>query len=139
MTDFGRRRYIKRPDRFVTAVRLLLDTEGFVYRKWGSEQRAKAGDWIVDNDGDIYTVDGDVFERTYQAVSGGGPGAYAKVTSIWAERARQTGTVNTKEGTTAYEAGDYIVANDRDGSDAYAISAGKFEEMYVLAADSDDE
>ena len=68
MTDATRRRYVRRPDRPVTAVRLALDTDGLVYRKWGGEQRAKPGDWIVDNDGDVYTVDADVFERTYRQI-----------------------------------------------------------------------
>ena len=54
-----RHQYRKRPDRFVLAVRLDLDTPGFAYRKWDGEQRCKAGDWIVDNDGDVYTVDQD--------------------------------------------------------------------------------
>ena len=52
-----RRRYRKNPDQFVTAVRLNLDTQGFVFNKWGGEQRCKPGDWLVDNDGDVYTVD----------------------------------------------------------------------------------
>src|SRR5512143_2772130 len=64
MGDEPRRRYVRRPDRPVAAVRLALDTAGLIYRKWGGEQRAKPGDWIVDNDGDVYTVDADVFART---------------------------------------------------------------------------
>ena len=139
MTDSKRRRYVKRPDQAVAAVRLLLDTTGIVYTKWGHEQRAKPGDWIVDNDGDVYTVDADVFERTYRHVEERGPGAYVKVTPIWAERAERSGSVKTKEGTTQYEAGDYIVSNTREGSDGYAIQARKFEAMYTLASESDDE
>jgi hypothetical protein len=50
----------------VAAVRLALDTEGLVYRKWGGQQHAKPGDWSVDNDGDVYTVDAGVFARTYR-------------------------------------------------------------------------
>src|SRR5690606_52261 len=52
-----RRRYKKRKDRPVVAIRLDLDTDGFEYRKWDDVQRCKRGDWIVDNDGDIYTID----------------------------------------------------------------------------------
>src|SRR5215468_3291867 len=100
MAQEGPRRYVRRPDRPVAAVRLALETDGLVYLKWGGEQRAKAGDWVVDNDGDVYTVDADVFERTYRRVSERGPGAYAKVTSIWAERAQQSGRVKTNEGVT---------------------------------------
>jgi hypothetical protein len=113
----------------VAAVRLSLDTDGLVYRKWGAEQRAKPGDWIVDNDGDVYTVDAEAFARTYRKT---GTGAYVKTTPIWAERAQSAGTVGTKEGVTHYEAGDYVVSNNSDGSDGYAITAATFEALYVL-------
>jgi len=128
MTDSKRRRYVRRPERSVVAVRLALDTDGLVYRKWGGEQRAKAGDWLVDNDGDVYTVDADVFERTYRQT---GIGTYVKTTPIWAEQASRAGSIKTKEGVTHYEAGDYLVSNNIDGSDDYAISATKFESLYT--------
>ncbi len=124
-----RRRYRKKPDQFVTAVQLNLDTDGFVYHKWGAEQCCRRGDWVVDNGGDIYTVDGRVFARTYRQLS---PGVYVKSTAIWAEVADQPGEVDTKEGRSHYEAGDYLVANNEDGTDAYCISAEKFEAMYEL-------
>ena len=122
-----RRRYRKRPDQFVVAVRLALDTEGFGYRKWGAEQRCKRGDWLVDNDGDVYTVDADVFARTYREV---GQGRYVKATPVWAEVAAEAGAVTTKEGQSRYDAGDYLVSNNEDGTDAYCVSAAKFEAMY---------
>jgi hypothetical protein len=128
MTESTRRRYLRRPDRPVVAVRLALDTDGLVYRKWGGEQRAKPGDWIVDNEGDMYTVDADVFARTYQQT---GTGTYVKTTPVWAEQAQRAGDVKTMEGVTHYEAGDYVVSNDRDGSDAYAIAAAAFESLYT--------
>jgi hypothetical protein len=128
MTDASRRRYVRRPDRPVAAVRLNFDTDGLVYRKWGGEQRAKPGDWIVDNDGQVYTVDADVFARTYRKI---GTGAYVKTTPIWAEKAARAGTVNTKEGSTSYEPGDYLVSNNPDGSDEYAIKASEFEDLYT--------
>jgi hypothetical protein len=128
----ARRGYIRRPDSAVVAVRLAVDTDGFVYRKWGGEQYAKPGDWLVDNDGDVYTVDAEVFARTYRQVPTA-RGTYVKTTPVWAERAAKAGSVRTKEGITHYEAGDYIVSNSRDGSDQYAIAADKFESLYVLA------
>jgi len=63
-----RQKYVKRADQKVHAVRLDLDTDGFTYRKWGAEQRCKRGDWLVDNGGEVYTVDGDSFARTYRHV-----------------------------------------------------------------------
>lgn len=122
-----RRRYRKRPTSFVTAVRLDLETDGFTFQKWGGEQFCKAGDWIVDNDGDVYTVDADTFARTYEMRS---PGVYVKTTTVWAEVADSDGVVETLEGTTAYEVGDYLVSNQEDGGDAYAIRAKAFEGMY---------
>jgi len=128
MQNPKRRRYIRRFGKSVVAVRLALDTDGFVYQKWGGEQRAKAGDWIVDNEGEIYTVDADVFARTYRQT---GPGSYVKTTPIWAERTTSSGSIKTKEGVTHYSAGDYLVSNNSDGSDEYAITAERFESLYT--------
>jgi hypothetical protein len=122
-----RLRYRKKPDQFVIAVRLTLDTPGFTYRKWGADQRCKRGDWLVDNEGDVYTVDGEVFARTYRQLA---PGRYVKTTPVWAEVATGAGAVATKEGQSHYVAGDYLVFNEEDGKDAYCISARKFEAMY---------
>lgn len=125
--DTGRRRYRKRADQVITAVRLDLDTDGFSYRKWGDEQRCKAGDWLVSNAGETYTVDAEVFARTYREVE---PGRYLKTTPVWAERAEGEGWVATKEGKSHYRAGDYLVYNEEDGGDAYCMGADKFESMY---------
>jgi hypothetical protein len=127
----NRRRYIKKADQFIVAVQLDLKTDGFTYRKWGAQQRCQQGDWIVDNDGDHYTVDGEVFARTYRKIS---PGIYVKTTPIWAEVASESGQVLTKEGASRYQAGDYLVSNNEDGTDTYCISPAKFESMYELDA-----
>ena len=138
-----RLRYKKKSNQYVIAVQLNLDTDGFTYRKWGAEQRCKSGDlifdgspgdlksgdWVLDNKGDFYSVDKDVFERTYRQVK---PGYYVKSTPIWAEVATLAGSVITKEGKSHYQAGDYLVSNNEDGTDAYCISADKFESMYEL-------
>ena len=124
-----RRRYRKKADQFIVAVQLDLDTDGFTYLKWGAEQRCKRGDWLVDNEGDIYTVDSEVFAKTYRNA---GPGIYVKTTPVWAEIADKPGRVITKEGESHYQAGDYLVYNNEDGTDAYCISAAKFESMYEL-------
>jgi len=124
-----RQRYKKKADQHVLAMQLQLDTDGFTYRKWGAEQRCKKGDWLVDNHGDIYTVDNEVFTRTYRQLK---PGYYVKTTPIWAEVASEAGTVTTKEGESHYKARDYLIYNNEDGSDAYCISAAKFEAMYEL-------
>ena len=106
-----RLKYVKRPSQTVAAVQLDLDTKGFTYRKWGSLQRCKARDWIVDNEGDVYTVDRLSFGRTYRQVR---PGAYVKITPVWAEKADEAGRVKTKEGSTGYRRGDYLVFNEKN-------------------------
>lgn len=46
-----RRRYRKKPDQFVVAIQLDLDTEGLTYVKWGARQQCKREDCLVDNQG----------------------------------------------------------------------------------------
>ncbi len=126
----SRRQFKKRAGARISAVQLKLETEGFSYTKWGSTQRCKQGDWLVDNEGEVYTVDQDVFARTYQEV---GPGRFEKVAVVWAEIAESDGAISTKEGETHYRKGDYLIDNDGDGQDSYAVSRDKFEEMYEEA------
>jgi len=128
----AKRKYKKKPTSFITAVQLDLDTKGFVYNKWGEKQVCKRGDWIVDNNGDTYTVSQESFAKTYERVS---PGVYVKSAPVWAEVADKAGKVKTKEGETAYEAGDYLLYNNEDGTDAYAMSVEKFKSMYDPAGD----
>ena len=129
----ARERYVKRDSAFVIALQLDLETAGFTYRKWGGLQTCKPGDWIVNNDGDIYTVDRSSFERTYRMV---GPGCYVKITPVWAERAETSGAVTTKEGASRYLAGDYIVYNEPGGGDGYAVARDEFERMYLRCDDA---
>lgn len=122
-----RHKYRKRADRTVVAVQLALETQGFTYEKWGGTQTCKAGDWIVDNEGEVYTVDRESFARTYRQA---GKGTYLKDTPVWAEVAAESGRMKTKEGFTEYRAGDYLVFNDEEGGDPYVIVADTFASMY---------
>ena len=122
-----RRPYRKKADRLVTAIQLDLETDGFEYQKWGDRQRCQAGDWLVNNDGDVYTVDRDTFERTYQSVS---QGLYQKTQTVWAEPLKDAGRVKTQEGWTHYQPGDYLVCNDAEGQDCYSMDAETFHAQY---------
>lgn len=126
----GYRRFRKNAAKTVIAVRLNLETEGFSYEKWGDTQRCKQGDWIVYNDSDTYTIDAESFAATYENVS---PGVYRKAKPVWARQMERAGRVATKEGSTGYQAGDYLVCNNADGSDTYAISQDRFEKDYEAA------
>lgn len=80
----GLREYRRRDRTPVSATQLDLEMDNLTYRKWGGVQTAAPGDWLVNNEGDTYTVDREMFERTYSMVS---PGLYEKVTPIWARAA----------------------------------------------------
>ena len=124
MTELSK--YHRRSHTTVIAVQLALETDGFTYRKWGATQACKPGDWIVDNGRDVYTVDRDTFDKTYERV---GRGEFRKKT-VWARVAISAGSIRTKEGETHYEAGDYLVFNDPEGQDGYAIGRAEFERLY---------
>jgi hypothetical protein len=132
-----RRKYQKKAKQKVIAIKLDLKFDGFEYQKWGAKQRAKRGDWLVDNSGDVYTVDAKSFARTYrqQRTAAGAlrPGTYEKFAPVWAEKATGAGTIKTKEGASSYKRGDYIVYNSRNGRDGYCISAANFKSMYRAA------
>ena len=128
------RYYRKKKNTTVSAVQINLDTEGFTYEKWGGQQRCHRGDWLVDTNDDCYTVSDSSFKRTYRQES---PGRYVKHTLIRATKACVSGKLRTQEGETAYSAGDYLIDNNDDGSDAYAVSEQKFHELYELVEDHD--
>lgn len=125
--------YRRKEKTHITAVRLDLDTGGFAYQKWGSTQHCKRGDWLVNNNGDTYTIDAETFDHTYHEVS---PGVYKKDASVWARQASEAGTIQTKEGSTAFETGDYLVFNDPAGGDGYAIKAETFLGLYEPAGNA---
>mgnify|MGYP001191320982 CR=1 FL=1 len=120
-------RYRRKSGADVIAVRLALDTEGFSYRKWGGVQRCAAGDWIVDNGSDVYTVKADVFAATYGHVR---DGRYRKTAPVWAERMAEAGSVATNEGVSHYVAGDYVVSHHADLREPWAVAAAAFDELY---------
>lgn len=124
--------YKKRPDpsTFVTAIKLDFDFASLVYTKWGGRQIAEQGDYLLNNNGSVYTCDGHTFENTYEEVS---PFTYRKVTSVWAVRAETDGWISTQEGDTEYSEGDMLVYNNQDETDGYAMSYTQFHDMYIPA------
>lgn len=122
-----RQRYRRRADTLVTAIRIDMSTSGIDYDKWGGRQHGKRGDWLVCNGTDVYTVDAESFAQSYRKVS---EGRYEKYGFVWAQQAVRGGSVATKEGASAYDAGDYIVSNDEAGQDSWAVSAARFHSLY---------
>ena len=123
------KRYRRRERTAIIAVQIALDTEGFTYKKWGDLQVARSGDWLVNNNGNVYTIDSEVFERTYTEVS---DGVYEKTAAIWAEKAQAAGKVRSTSGFTNYRAGDFVLFNDEDRADGWAMSEKEFGRLYEL-------
>ncbi|WP_317928604.1 DUF4231 domain-containing protein [Halioxenophilus sp. WMMB6] len=123
----NRIQYRKRANFHVTAVRIDLECEPIHFRKWGDEQQCQPGDWLVNNGGDTYTVADDYFRQNYREIA---PGEYEKIGAVWAEQAREDGTITTLEGKTQYTAGDYLVTDRPKGGDCWAVEKEKFERMY---------
>lgn len=137
--DSKLRAYRRRDQTAVTAIPLDLEpapeaevgSKLFTYHKWNARQTCKRGDWLVRNGDDVYTVDRETFARTYTEVA---PGQYQKTAPVWAERAEKAGEIVTKEGSTRYRAGDYLVYNQPDRKDGYAVTAKKFAQLYEAAS-----
>ncbi len=123
------KRYRRREMTTVTAVQIALETDGFTYRKWGEEQVARAGDWLVNNNGNVYTVDGKEFGRSYIHVR---DGVYEKTAPVWAETALSDGKVRSTSGFTSFRMGDFIVYSDETKADGWAMSAKEFTRLYCL-------
>jgi hypothetical protein len=121
----------RRKSNLVSAIQLRFETDNekclFNYHKWGDEQTCKPYDWVVENNGETYTIDNNSFQSTYQLVT---PGKYTKIAYVWAKEAESDGKIKTKEGFTHYKRGDMIVANDPNFLDQYAMSQEQFYELY---------
>ncbi len=122
-------RYKKKATAYVIAVKVELDTDGFTYRKWESLQTCKSGDWLVYNQGDTYTIDQETFSNTYEQIS---PGLFVKTNIVWAEVTDESGAIETKEGETHYKPGDYLVYNNENRKDGYAMDSVTFKSLYEL-------
>jgi len=128
--------YRRRAHTAVTAIRLDLTASSdnqpgdplFTYHKWDDTQTAKSGDWLVRNGDEVYTVDRESFKNTYTATAT--PGQYIKTGTVWAKRASEAGCIQTREGSTRYDAGDWLVFNDADELDGYAVGDDRFSELY---------
>jgi hypothetical protein len=127
------KKYRKKADQTVSALQLTLAIDELRYQKWGSTQRAKSGDWLVQNGDESYTVEQASFANTYTPL---GNTLYRKSNVVWAEVAETPGQIHTKEGTSAYVAGDYLVYNKADRSDGYAVRCDKFHDMYQESSDA---
>lgn len=121
------KKYYKKKSLIVNAMQIALPDCEVNYKKWGGDQTAKSGDWIVENNGESYTVEEESFKNTYQHIKAD---QYKKTAPVWAEVTEQAGKISTKEGESEYSAGDYLVYNNADRTDGYATKKQDFESNY---------
>jgi hypothetical protein len=114
----------------------ILRPQALSRRRWpkesSSQSQRTARDWLVENDGNTYTVAADSFVTTYQQIS---PGRYIKIAPVWAEIATHDGAIKTREGESYYGVGDYLVYNRENRKDGYTMAADVFEKMYEPVSD----
>ena len=127
--------YRRREQTMVIAIPLDLEARPdaavgstlFTYTQWDARQTCKRGDWLVHRGDDVYTVDRDTFASTYTQVA---TGQFRKTANVWDERAGKPGKIVTKEGSTGYKTGDFLIYNQAHRQDGYAVKATKFAELY---------
>lgn len=95
----------------------------------GGRLVGRAGDWLVSEDGDHWTVTAEVFAQTYKPTDV--HGHYRKTARVRAVRMARRFLVETLEGPVPGEANDWLVQNP--GGDAWPIDAKTFERRYTVA------
>lgn len=131
----GLLKYQRKPGNEVQAIQLMPGAM-LTYKSWGGLQSAIGGDWLVRRkDGETYTVEQKSFAATYSNVIAGeqlSVGWYDKHAPVWATVAPAGGEMETKEGKSAYAAGDYLCYNSADRTDGWPMPPAKFESLYEL-------
>lgn len=98
----GARRY--RPTAVVRATRLASPRVWRTAR--GSALSAAAGDWLVTDGAEEWTVAPDIFRRTYRRLA---DGRFVKQEPVRAARLDRSAEVPTLEGVARAEAGDWVL------------------------------
>lgn len=123
-------KYKRRPGNEVQAIQLPQLAHSMIYIAWGAEQSANTGDWLIRSTaGEVWTVEKKSFEHTYCPVINR-PGWFDKFAPVWAKRATEAGVVKTKEGESAYAAGDYICYSGGNTTDVWPLAQSAFEMRY---------
>lgn len=110
----------------VTGIQLRMP---ITYELWGDTQKAKAGDWLVEKGTDTYTIEEQEFSGSYSPVSGT-IARYYKSEHIEAVEARVGGWVDTLEGRSCFEAGDFIACSPTGKT--WCLKAKKLFDYYEL-------
>lgn len=94
----------------------------------GDRLHAVAGDWLLSDGSDEWTVTNDVFTASYRAL---GDGSYQKTATVTAVQLDEPFAVDTLEGVATGAAGDWLVRNPT--GESWPIPAATFAKRYRLA------
>lgn len=92
----------------------------------GSTLWGQPGDWLVETDGERWTVDGEVFQRTYEHLEAD---VYRKVTPVLAAKLAHPDSVESREGVVNAERGDLLVCNIT--GECWSVPACRFFQRYA--------
>jgi hypothetical protein len=99
----------------------------------GDRMQARPGDWaVIDDDGHERSVAAEVFDSTHEQV---GPQRYRRAGTVLAREATQREIINTLEGETVADQGDWIVQGQN--GEQWVVPAEKFRATYDGPLDSD--
>jgi hypothetical protein len=107
----------------VTAQRLPDDYEWTTPN--GDALSAVAGDWLLSDGADQWSVADDVFAKSYRPI---GDGRYEKTATVIAVRLDEPFAVQTLEGVATGAAGDWLVRNPT--GESWPIPAATFAKRY---------
>lgn len=91
----------------------------------GSRLTALAGDWLLETYGSTWTVNADVFERTYEKQA---DGTYLKIVAVTARKLTTEVDIVTLEGIAHALPGDWLVCNP--AGDVWPVNAEEFSRRY---------
>ncbi|MEB3335092.1 MAG: patatin-like phospholipase family protein [Cyanobacteriota bacterium] len=103
--------YRERKETEVKAIRLNLELESFTYHQGDGARTGKRGDWLVECEGRVSTVDHATFNRYYKQVA---PASYRKQLIVWA----------------APVSDGVLVCMDSEGKDGDVLSPDQFQALY---------
>lgn len=93
----------------------------------GSTMQAQPGDWLVQSEGDTWSVEDGIFRVTYEHLR---DDLYRKVTPVLAVELPAAGTVLSREGMVEAEQGDLLVCNVT--GECWSMPKEKFFQRYAV-------
>ena len=93
----------------------------------GNNLVGEKGDYLIESDGNRWTVQPEIFEKTYSENS---DGTFTKTAQVIAVKVNAALTINTLEGESVVHEGDYLLCGE--SADVWSIDSTNFVKKYFL-------